>query len=602
MNTDDHRTKFEISNIDVMPGLKENSKVMKMRVSLRMGDAVSDSRYCEAQFCHDFITDAMALDFPGIANIFLTRGMIPRDDPTEDLNVIAWHRDTPVHALRQRILGAMIHSAREGNAAAAEMLCAMYRTYYKKEYRQLKRFRSLNVDDVMALVGDAKELHVSVARIFYMARLLGIPTDESCRFLYALVNSPDKIADETDTARMLLPELSGTIYTKARRHIKQLLLDSCAESYKSPALKGFRLAEGFVQLALRYHGYHSGFCHLGDPNQFNPKKFITTQAILSQYYPDEMFSFDDIQHFAVIFNIIEIFCEQLEALNDEVERILGISPAEYDEDYPRPMFRTELLKETANAYGTNASSHVSAPVAETRQQTQGGSPATSAGSQQLPRLSATSTEAGCQPFLAHAVPNADGVPITSTSADDNGKLRAAIDSLQKELDELKCKYKKKSQDYDQLGARYADARKEINGLTQRQKQYEGEHDELAALRQHIYQYTESDLPISKIPTEIMEQAISGLRIVIIGGHSNWTNKLRSLFPGWTFIKPGATQAAAGRILEHADHVYFFTDCIRHCTYLRYIKAVRDSRLRFGYIHSIHIPANIWQIYNDCINS
>lgn len=563
MNMDDHRTKFEISDIDVMPGLKENSKVMKMRVSLRMGDDASDSRCCEAQFCHDFITDEMALDLPGIANIFLTRGMIPRDDPTEDLSFISRRRDTPVHALRKRILGAMMLSARDGNASAAEMLCAMYRTYYKKEYRQLKRFRSLTVDDVMALVGDCEELHVSVARIFYMARLLGIPADESCRFLYALVNSPDETTDETDTARLLLPELPGAVYAQARSRIKELLLDSCADSYKSPGLKGFRLAEGFVQLALRYHGYHSGFCHLGDPNECNPKKFIMTQAILSQYYPDEAFSFDDIQYFAVIFNIIEIFCGQLEALNDEIERILGIYPAEYDEDYPRPMFRTELLKETANAYGTATASHIAAPTAGAGQQTLGGSP--------------------------------------TTSTDDNSELHAAIQSLQKELDELKCKYKKKSQDYDRLGARYSDARKEINVLTQRQKQYEGEHDELVALRQHIYQYTESDLPISKTPTEIMEQAISGLHIVIIGGHSNWTNKLRSLFPGWTFIKPGATQAAAGRILEHADHVYFFTDCIRHCTYLRYIKAVRDSRLRFGYIHSIHIPANIWQIYNDCIN-
>lgn len=566
MNTDDHRTKFEISDIDVRPGLKENSKVMKMRVSLRMGDDASDSRCCEAQFCDSFITHEMALDFPGIAKHFLSKGRALGDDPGEDQDFNPRRKDTPAHALRKRILGTMIHSAKAGDTTAGEMLRAMYRTYYKKEYRQLKRFRSLTVDDIMALVGDSEELHVSVARIFYMAWLLDIPTDTSCRFLYAFVNSPSETADSSATD-ILPPELSGAMYAAARRRIKELLIDSGTDSFQSPGLKGFRLAEGFVQLALRYHGYDSGFCHLGDPNNFNPKNFITTQAILSRYYPDETFSFDDIQCFSVIFNIIQIFCSQLEALNDEVDRILGISPAEYDEDYPQPLLRGELLKETANTYGTAAVSHLAEPTA------------------------------------AAGLRNLDGTPNTSPTAstDDTGDLHAAIHSLQKELDELKCKYRKKSQDYDRLGARYSDARKEIHDLTERQKQYEDEHDELAALRQHIYQYTESDLSMPDTSPEIMQQAISGLRIVIIGGHSNWTNKLRSLFPGWTFIKPGATQTVAPRVLAHADYVYFFTDCIRHCTYLRFIKAVRDNRLRFGYIHSINIPANIWQIYNDCIN-
>ena len=96
----------------------------------------------------------------------------------------------------------------------------------------------------------------------------------------------------------------------------------------------------------------------------------------------------------------------------------------------------------------------------------------------------------------------------------------------------------------------------------------------------------------------MEQLISEERIVIIGGHSNWTYKLRNRFRNWVFLDPKTSGSVDGNLLNKADRVFFFTEIISHSTYYRFIKLVREREIPFGYIHSINIENNIRQIYKE----
>lgn len=87
----------------------------------------------------------------------------------------------------------------------------------------------------------------------------------------------------------------------------------------------------------------------------------------------------------------------------------------------------------------------------------------------------------------------------------------------------------------------------------------------------------------------------------VGGHDNWTYKLKNKFKNWKFYRPEVTRTIDEKSLQTADYIYFFTDIMSHGSYCRYIKFVREYGLKFGYLHTINIESNINQIYEDIQN-
>ena len=110
--------------------------------------------------------------------------------------------------------------------------------------------------------------------------------------------------------------------------------------------------------------------------------------------------------------------------------------------------------------------------------------------------------------------------------------------------------------------------------------------------------TENDEPVQSEPVEKMKKEISALRIIIIGGHTNWVSKLKKEFPNWDFVNPEASGTTAVSIINNADRVYFFTDTISHTKYYQFMNAIRENKVEFGYIHGVNIEKNIRDIYRD----
>ena len=98
----------------------------------------------------------------------------------------------------------------------------------------------------------------------------------------------------------------------------------------------------------------------------------------------------------------------------------------------------------------------------------------------------------------------------------------------------------------------------------------------------------------------MKKLIAEKKIVIIGGHINWQNKLKELFPNWKFISVNAYKTVDGAMLENKDKVYFYTDYISHVSYYKFIAAVRERKIPFGYIGTYNIDKAVRQIYQDLI--
>jgi hypothetical protein len=96
----------------------------------------------------------------------------------------------------------------------------------------------------------------------------------------------------------------------------------------------------------------------------------------------------------------------------------------------------------------------------------------------------------------------------------------------------------------------------------------------------------------------MKAQIADLDIVIIGGHINWINKMKKEFPKWMFIASDAYKTVDGKMLEGKDRVYFYTDYISHVTYGKFIAAVRERKIPFGYLGTYNMDNIIRQIYDD----
>ena len=536
--------------------LIERSKILKVKVMLRPNDVRPDSYGCDCLFCRYFITDEMALDFPVIANRFLAYAFLHASDYSMNYDRRSQYTDTPSHFLQKKILSMMMLAAKNGSDFAADVLCALYKTYYKKEYKQIKRFRSLEGDDVMALVHDDPASWYGMARVLFMASILHIEIGPSCDFLYAFLNDYNEREEKVLTEAMENAQIPDGLYSQCRQWVLEQLEAIDLSDGRALELKAFRLTNDFIRQVFDEHGYCEYF---GDKYEFYSMRtffhFSHTLAFLKKQCPRRAFTLVEIQLYSAIYAVISACCGRLDELNDEIDRMLGLFNEDYGEDYPEPRFEMKL-----NPFSCN-----------------------------------TNTPGG------DANPSRYSTNATGTTADPSGYNVNAPDgnaNLQTEVHRLREMLHKKEQDCRHFKTLYTECRQKNSLLNENLKQYENDRDELVALRNHIYQYTQDDLPLPPKDIEMMKSALAGKRIIIIGGHSNWTYKLKNLFPGWTFIKPGNSGTISERILDHSDYVYFFTDCIRHCTYLRFIKTVRDHSLPFGYIHSIHIPSNIEQIYKD----
>lgn len=62
-----------------------------------------------------------------------------------------------------------------------------------------------------------------------------------------------------------------------------------------------------------------------------------------------------------------------------------------------------------------------------------------------------------------------------------------------------------------------------------------EHEELIALREHVYNMTEEDIVLQEKNRRELIASVIDKRIVIVGGHKNWVQKMRDVFPNWKYI-------------------------------------------------------------------
>ncbi len=503
---------------------------------------------CEKFFVDFFVNEEMRDDFPLIVRDFLAHEFANisghEDMAYFDLDA---GNDWPEALFDRFGLNLMVNAVNSGSEYTKALILHLYKTYYKKEYKILKKFNAISADEILTLAEDPNGLKSdylpSIARILYIARISGMQIKGDCVYIYALLN--DYAARLDEQPHHSFADQIMDVYDDAKSEIES----------RFDIDKLYRLddrASKFMQNSLKWLGYNPDYVDWCDETYNGMVDHLaTTLAILKKTYPgrSKEYSAEELITYSLILRCASAATCNQDWTTDLLRKVVfGTDGTGFYEDFP-PMFDPADVKVT----GTSEPKPVRTSAAKP-------APAPAKVEKPLPNEKRVLEELETLRRKVHKLEA------------DNGMLRTDL-SEKRKVDEENKSIK---------------------------AQLESSNRELAALRSYVYGLTESDKPVESESVELMKQAIAGLRIIIVGGHPNWVSKLKKDFPNWEFLSPEASGSVAVSIVNKADRVYFFTDTLGHSKYFQFMNTVRENKVEFGYIHGVNIEKNIRDIYKDCM--
>lgn len=532
----------------------ERSEFFKHLMSLKMREeSMSDEERtspdtfgCDSLFLDCFITDAMRDDFSLIARDFLIHeyANINDHEMVEYLSLDIgdlW----PEKLLERFILNLMMNAVNSGSEYARNLFLYLHKVYYRKEYRQLKKFSTLSGSELMALSSrpDRGMSPVTMARILVISRMSGIKIGLDCNFMYLFLNDYVKDMEEEEKRDWKIFEEVADLYKDSFDEVDSLFKDH------DEMFDLYAKYNRFEVILLRSMGLDDDFIPLCNSDDDGlPRRLGRTLAVLRKTYKDREFTKEEIIQYSALYEAVSAaMCCMLDMKDKLGEVIYGERGTDFYENFP-PFFKADEVQKGQT--GTGGST-----------------------------------------------PKDKTVKKTDEVKEEGPQYKE--ETLLAEIDMLHRKIHEREGNIKGLRTDLAGYQKLVEENRQLREQIESEHKELAALREHVYGLTEDDREAQKsVPVDEMKSFLKDLRIIVIGGHSNWQQKMKQEFPNWTYIDATVSGTLDSSVVDKADRVYFFTDTISHSTYFKYMNVVKERNVDFGYIHGVNIENNIRQMYRE----
>ncbi len=519
-----------------------------------------DTFGCESIFLEDMLEDELKSDFAMIAHEYLRH----RPQALTEVERTAYASEdtddtTICGSLQLILLNTMYSDARQGNAYARELFRTLYQTYYRREYQQLKRFRKISPGEALSIAGydpddrEDESFIYSLARILTICPLLGIEVDPECAYLYNVLNRVHSRIEAGRDERFDSTAHDRDLYQECREQVDQWMDAIKTSWFQAEELKVYRESQEMLGFFLLDDAFSEDTASKNRYDYYGLRNdFVRILFVLRSNWRDREFTFEDVQRWSSLYE-----CEQaLTQSGDEVNEFLKVclDGEKFDSFFHEPTGRFHPEKIRVPEKGKQKQNQLPDTMESTR-----------------------------------SVSDAD------VAVRRNEVLLAELESLRSKVRQQKKEAEAEHHHIRELQRELEQARSDI-------KRFEDERAELIALREHVYRSTEEDIPATEEDLSVMENAIRQKRIVIIGGHDNWTKKLKNRFPDWVFFSPTVSGTWNDKILLGADYSFFFTDTISHSTYNKFLNVIRERKLPFGYIAEINLEKNIRQIYKEvCVD-
>ena len=173
-----------------------------------------------------------------------------------------------------------------------------------------------------------------------------------------------------------------------------------------------------------------------------------------------------------------------------------------------------------------------------------------------------------------------------------------IQLTQREKEEIRLRQKQKERELAQLAAEKRGLQntilKQEQELRRLQKQATGQKQQLAAqqvelgeMRSYLYSLSEGwEEGSAEAYTDTKLSEWSERKVLVVGGHTNWQNKLRELFPKWQFISAGQNNLD-DKMIRGKDCIICNTEVLAHSCYYKILSG-REKRQKLCYVHSNNI--------------
>ena len=528
--------------------LKQLIKDKIINEAMEFDESIAEDTFqIDRHFLESFITPRMREDFSLIARDFLLHEYQELKD-REKVRYLDTDcgKYTPDVIFDRHILNAMINALNDGSEYARRLFIYLHKTYYRKEYQQLKRFRKISVNELLALANDSgsEDNYPSMdafMRILTISRLYGIELDNECKYFQLLAKYNDCEEDDPDYDEKYYDSVIS-------------LFDECKDAVHNLFEDEMEMQEMYLQCddflcnILRFEGFDVDYViECNDEDRGIKHRLILTLAVLRKTYKDRVYTKEELIMFACIYEVADAMMCNAWSVEERIRELLyGENGTDYYENFP-PLFKAdEVTKGVMNI---------------------------------------SNTKRDVQKKIIEEPDQKDAHKVTE-------------DDLAAEIEALRLKLHQKDGEIRELRGKVTDYHKLVKENNIMKNQIEADRLELTALREHVYNLTERDDDRDIMSIEDMKKAVREFRIIIIGGHSKWRQKMKQEFPGWTYVDATVSGSLDPGIVIKADRVYFFTETISHSTYFKYINVIKDRGVDFGYIHGVNIDNTVRKIYKD----
>ena len=380
-----------------------------------------------------------------------------------------------------------------------------------------------------------------MARILAISRIYGIEIGLDCNFMYLFLADYDENFDHDPADWKFIDEVTDT-YRDCFEEIDQIF-DSDDEMYEM-----YEKCDKFMSNLLRTEGFVEDYVMLCDDNDDGIRARLgRTLAVLKKTYRNRAFTKEELIMYAAVYQGVSALITSTENMETRLDEVLyGERGTDYFEDFPALFHPEDVAKGRPDAV-------VKAPEKK---------------------------------------------DVKKTEADDKESPRYKEETLIAEIDGLHRKVHEQEGNIKALRSEIAEKRRMSEEIARLKDQLDTQQKELVALRDHVYNLTEEDEVRETVSVQEMKDYLKTLRIIIVGGHKNWRQKMKQEFPDWTYIDATVSGTMETSVVDRADHVYFFTDTISHSTYFKYMNVVKEHNVDFGYIHGVNIENNMRQMYRE----
>lgn len=521
-------------------------------------------------FIQGFLTIDMRLDFFAIANDFFTNcpGICKTfNDEYYDENLdflygknendVVYFPNAEGDWFKIMILHYIYRAAVDmDNDFCKKQLLYLYRTYYKKEYNQIKRFSEITLKDILSILGDTNA--GSIARIIVMARFMGKtvrPEYPDGRLLQLMHKdfTEHTMAEQYDFYEPVILEES---LDESRDHMREAhdMAKKYMKKYKS-AIEELKVPTSklmFRYFALRERRELSWIADRWREDNGIVEKYIGYAIALAMSDPEYDYDF----------------------LNKDI--LMSQSDRENEGCIAEMMFMA------FTCYLSNEL--LCAQVAET-----------------LDTSFLFSTEPDVEVHYKGIEITAEDSKESDYKTENEQEIKQneeLVSDLEAEIKALKSKIKLQETEISSLREENKKVKDLQEALEKEKQENADDKKELAALRTFVHELDDENNESSRTSIDEMKRLLSSKKVTIIGGHQNLVNYLKQEFPDWTYTATEVRSDIPLSKLLNQDITIFCAEHICHAFYYKYLHMVRKNDLKIGYIQGSNVEQIITQIYGQ----